>query len=127
MVGASHSPGGVAARSDRTATIKFLCSYGGRILPRYPDGKLRYLGGVTRVLAVDRSIPFSGYKRPSHWIKQNLKTQGATAAILPLDVHGTKISHCRNQRSTRSVCSVFCTKSFIRNHSPLVLGNLKGN
>ncbi|XP_023007571.1 uncharacterized protein LOC111805002 isoform X2 [Cucurbita pepo subsp. pepo] len=59
MVGASHSPGGVAARSDRTATIKFLCSYGGRILPRYPDGKLRYLGGVTRVLAVDRSIPFS--------------------------------------------------------------------
>ncbi|RDY06809.1 hypothetical protein CR513_09135 [Mucuna pruriens] len=40
-------------------TIKFLCSYGGRILPRYPDGKLRYLGGHTRVLAVHRSIPFS--------------------------------------------------------------------
>ena len=42
------------------STIKFLCSYGGRILPRYPDGKLRYLGGHTRVLAVDRFIPFSG-------------------------------------------------------------------
>ncbi|KAE8710221.1 octicosapeptide/Phox/Bem1p domain-containing family protein [Hibiscus syriacus] len=41
------------------ATIKFLCSYGGKILPRYPDGKLRYHGGETRVLAVDRSIPFS--------------------------------------------------------------------
>lgn len=41
------------------STIKFLCSYGGRILPRYPDGKLRYLGGHTRVLAVDRFIPFS--------------------------------------------------------------------
>ncbi|CAJ1931359.1 unnamed protein product [Sphenostylis stenocarpa] len=41
------------------STIKFLCSYGGRIFPRYPDGKLRYLGGHTRVLAVDRSIPFS--------------------------------------------------------------------
>ncbi|XP_072963130.1 uncharacterized protein [Typha angustifolia] len=42
-----------------TGTIKFLCSYGGKILPRYPDGKLRYIGGDTRVLAVDRSVPFS--------------------------------------------------------------------
>ncbi|KAM0059401.1 putative PB1 domain-containing protein [Helianthus debilis subsp. tardiflorus] len=42
-----------------TPTIKFLCSYGGKILPRYPDGKLRYHGGQTRVLAVDRSISFS--------------------------------------------------------------------
>ncbi|OIW10595.1 hypothetical protein TanjilG_15967 [Lupinus angustifolius] len=41
------------------STIKFLCSYGGRILPRYPDGKLRYFGGHTRVLAVDRTISFS--------------------------------------------------------------------
>uniref|UniRef100_A0A7C8ZTD5 PB1 domain-containing protein n=1 Tax=Opuntia streptacantha TaxID=393608 RepID=A0A7C8ZTD5_OPUST len=39
-------------------TIKFLCGYGGKIVPRYPDGKLRYLGGHTRVLAVDRSISF---------------------------------------------------------------------
>ncbi|KAI7756303.1 hypothetical protein M8C21_007191, partial [Ambrosia artemisiifolia] len=42
-----------------TETIKFVCSYGGRILPRYPDGKLRYYGGHTRVLAVNRSISFS--------------------------------------------------------------------
>ncbi|PNX78833.1 PB1 domain protein [Trifolium pratense] len=41
------------------STIKFLCSYGGKILPRYPDGKLRYLGGHTRVLSVDRTIQFS--------------------------------------------------------------------
>ncbi|KAG8383232.1 hypothetical protein BUALT_Bualt05G0163000 [Buddleja alternifolia] len=40
-------------------SLKFLCSYGGRILPRYPDGKLRYHGGDTRVLSVDRSISFS--------------------------------------------------------------------
>lgn len=43
-----------------TRAIKFLCSYGGKILPRYPDGKLRYVGGHTRLLAVDRSISFSG-------------------------------------------------------------------
>ncbi|BAT99483.1 hypothetical protein VIGAN_10092900 [Vigna angularis var. angularis] len=48
------------ASKPSKSTIKFLCSYGGRILPRYPDGKLRYLGGHTRVLAVDRSITFSG-------------------------------------------------------------------
>ncbi|CAI9767915.1 unnamed protein product [Fraxinus pennsylvanica] len=42
-----------------TSTIKFLSSYGGRILPRYPDGKLRYHSGETRVLSVERSISFS--------------------------------------------------------------------
>ncbi|KAF5757681.1 putative PB1 domain-containing protein [Helianthus annuus] len=42
-----------------TETIKFLCSYGGRILPRYPDGKLRYYGGHTRVVAVNRSLSYS--------------------------------------------------------------------
>lgn len=39
--------------------LKFLCSYGGKILPRHPDGKLRYHGGQTRVLAFDRSISFA--------------------------------------------------------------------
>ncbi|CAN1279458.1 hypothetical protein LINPERPRIM_LOCUS17034 [Linum perenne] len=38
---------------------KFLCNYGGKFIPRYFDGKLRYFGGQTRVLAVDRSISFS--------------------------------------------------------------------
>lgn len=43
-----------------TDTIKFLCSYGGKILPRYTDGELRYVGGLTRVLSVDRSISYTG-------------------------------------------------------------------
>ncbi|XVF11149.1 hypothetical protein REPUB_Repub08aG0001300 [Reevesia pubescens] len=40
-------------------SIKFLCSYGGKILPRSTDGKLRYVGGLTRVLSVDRPISFT--------------------------------------------------------------------
>ncbi|KAL1565617.1 hypothetical protein AAHA92_07808 [Salvia divinorum] len=40
-------------------SIKFLFSYGGRILPRHSDGKLRYHGGQTRLLSVDSSISFS--------------------------------------------------------------------
>ncbi|KAJ6841414.1 uncharacterized protein M6B38_265685 [Iris pallida] len=50
----------VASTKSSSTTIKFLCSYGGKILPRHPDGKLRYVGGDTRVLSVDRSVTFSG-------------------------------------------------------------------
>ncbi|XP_051133197.1 uncharacterized protein LOC127252876 [Andrographis paniculata] len=39
--------------------IKFQYSYGGRIAPRASDGVLRYVGGYTRILSVDRSITFS--------------------------------------------------------------------
>ncbi|XP_074585361.1 protein PAL OF QUIRKY-like [Curcuma longa] len=47
----------ISART--TPSIKFLCSYGGKILPRRPDGRLRYVGGHTRVLSVPRSISFA--------------------------------------------------------------------
>ncbi|CAN6464447.1 unnamed protein product [Victoria cruziana] len=57
MTGNSTSSGDLAANGS--GMLKFLCSYGGRILPRYPDGKLRYVGGETRVLSVDRSITFA--------------------------------------------------------------------
>ena len=62
--GSFDADAAAAKRSPTAATIKFLCSYGGKILPRYPDGKLRYIGGDTRVLAVDRSVPFSGILDP---------------------------------------------------------------
>ncbi|XP_039059913.1 uncharacterized protein LOC120203807 [Hibiscus syriacus] len=42
-----------------STTIKFFCSYRGKILPRYPDCKLCYHGDKTRVLSVNRSISFS--------------------------------------------------------------------
>ncbi|XP_055828079.1 uncharacterized protein LOC129896244 isoform X2 [Solanum dulcamara] len=42
-----------------TQVIKFLYSYGGRIFPRRSDGKLRYIGGFTRVLSVEKSISFA--------------------------------------------------------------------
>lgn len=40
--------------------VKFLCSHGGRILPRPTDGQLKYMGGETRVIAIPRDITFSG-------------------------------------------------------------------
>ncbi|XP_076921782.1 RAF-like serine/threonine-protein kinase PRAF [Bidens hawaiensis] len=42
-----------------TTTIKFLYSYNGKILPRHTDATLRYIGGHTRVLSVNRSISYS--------------------------------------------------------------------
>ncbi|CAN1179426.1 hypothetical protein LINPERPRIM_LOCUS36669 [Linum perenne] len=41
------------------STIKYLCSYGGKIAPRLGDGQLRYVGGHTRVFSADRSLSFS--------------------------------------------------------------------
>ncbi|KAI3992974.1 hypothetical protein MKX01_009717 [Papaver californicum] len=40
--------------------VKFMCSYGGKILPRPHDNQLTYMGGETKILSVDRSIKFSG-------------------------------------------------------------------
>ncbi|XP_059296983.1 uncharacterized protein LOC132049989 isoform X2 [Lycium ferocissimum] len=39
-----------------TGKIKFLCSFGGRILPRPSDGKLRYVGGDTRIISIGKNI-----------------------------------------------------------------------
>ncbi|GLJ32067.1 hypothetical protein SUGI_0645770 [Cryptomeria japonica] len=39
--------------------VKYLYSYGGKILPRSADGKLRYVGGETRVMAANRNISFA--------------------------------------------------------------------
>lgn len=39
--------------------VKFMCSYGGKIHPRPHDNHLAYVGGETKILAVDRSIKFT--------------------------------------------------------------------
>ncbi|XP_026388365.1 homeotic protein proboscipedia-like [Papaver somniferum] len=39
--------------------VKFLCSHGGKILPRPADGKLKYIGGETRLVVVPRNINFA--------------------------------------------------------------------
>ncbi|XP_076942097.1 RAF-like serine/threonine-protein kinase PRAF [Bidens hawaiensis] len=45
--------------SPSTTTVKFLYSYNGKIFPRHTDASLRYIGGHTRVLAVNRSISYA--------------------------------------------------------------------
>ncbi|KAG4381752.1 hypothetical protein GLYMA_15G213400v4 [Glycine max] len=48
---------GSSVGSDSSSTMmKCLCSFGGRILPRPSDGKLRYVGGQTRILRLRKDI-----------------------------------------------------------------------
>ncbi|KAL6184510.1 hypothetical protein ACLB2K_045911 [Fragaria x ananassa] len=41
--------------------VKLMCSYGGKIQPRPHDNQLAYVGGDTKILAVDRNIKLSAF------------------------------------------------------------------
>ncbi|XP_078428573.1 protein PAL OF QUIRKY-like [Wolffia australiana] len=49
-----HPDGGAA-----TPKIRLMCSFGGKILPRPYDRRLRYAGGETRIVAVPRAATFA--------------------------------------------------------------------
>lgn len=44
------------ASDSASAKMKVLCSLGGKILPRPSDGKLRYVGGETRIIRMSNNI-----------------------------------------------------------------------
>ncbi|KAK1326160.1 hypothetical protein QJS10_CPA01g01100 [Acorus calamus] len=44
---------------DSSPRVRLMCSFGGRILPRPHDNQLRYVGGETRIVAVNRSTSFA--------------------------------------------------------------------
>lgn len=52
---AAPSPG---SSDERCSRAKFLCSFGGRVLPRPLDGKLRYVGGETRIVTVPHDVSY---------------------------------------------------------------------
>ncbi|CAL5185504.1 unnamed protein product [Lathyrus oleraceus] len=56
----SHSNGfsssGILEDSLSGGKMKFLCSFGGKILPRPGDGKLRYVGGETHIISIQKDI-----------------------------------------------------------------------
>ncbi|XP_050368049.1 uncharacterized protein LOC126786308 [Argentina anserina] len=44
------------ASDSSSMRMKVLCSFGGKILPRPSDGKLRYVGGDTRIIRIRKDI-----------------------------------------------------------------------
>ncbi|KAJ4975310.1 hypothetical protein NE237_000416 [Protea cynaroides] len=75
--------------SDSLLTkMKFLCSFGGKILPRPSDGKLRYVGGETRIVRISKDISWQElmqktltiYNQP-HTIKYQLPGEDLDALV----------------------------------------------
>ncbi|KAF8019446.1 hypothetical protein BT93_G0203 [Corymbia citriodora subsp. variegata] len=59
--------------------VKFLCSHGGKILPRPADGHLKYVGGETRVISFSRDTTFSD-------LMKKLTTQNDADVVLKYQV-----------------------------------------
>ncbi|XP_059439405.1 uncharacterized protein LOC132172004 [Corylus avellana] len=55
----ASSPRSDHSSFDQHTRVRFMCSFGGKILPRPHDNQLRYVGGDTRIVAVHRSTNFS--------------------------------------------------------------------
>ncbi|KAF8737689.1 hypothetical protein HU200_014048 [Digitaria exilis] len=74
--------------SETSRTIKILCSFGGKILPRPSDGKLRYVGGETHIIRISRNISWQELKQKTtaiynqpHIIKYQLPGEDLDALI----------------------------------------------
>ncbi|CAM0878159.1 unnamed protein product [Alopecurus aequalis] len=74
--------------SDTGRRVKFLCSFGGKILPRPSDGKLRYAGGETRIIRISKDISWQELKQKTtsifnqpHVIKYQLPGEDLDALI----------------------------------------------
>ncbi|CAA3019520.1 mitosis inhibitor kinase wee1 [Olea europaea subsp. europaea] len=93
---ASDSPNAVQAYnqasgvsdSSFTGKMKFLCSFGGKILPRPNDGKLRYVGGETRIISIRQNLTYCELVKKTtaicnhpHTIKYQLPCEDLDALI----------------------------------------------
>ncbi|KAG7638534.1 putative protein kinase TKL-Pl-6 family [Arabidopsis thaliana] len=53
-----HSLVSSRASDSSLNRAKFLCSFGGKVIPRPRDQKLRYVGGETRIIRISKTISF---------------------------------------------------------------------
>ncbi|XP_071714081.1 uncharacterized protein [Rutidosis leptorrhynchoides] len=61
----------IGSNDSKRGKIKFLCSSGGKILPRPSDGKLRYAGGETHIFSIQKNMLFAEIvKRTSEFCDQ---------------------------------------------------------
>ncbi|XXG68817.1 hypothetical protein AAC387_Pa06g1822 [Persea americana] len=76
---AGHGHISAEMSGNSSLKMKFLCSFGGKILPRPSDGKLRYVGGDTRIIQLRKNISWqelrqktSSIYNEAHMIKYQL-------------------------------------------------------
>ncbi|XP_022771411.1 uncharacterized protein LOC111314381 isoform X2 [Durio zibethinus] len=77
-----------ASDGSQSGKMKFLCSFGGKILPRPSDGKLRYVGGETRIISIKKCLSWDELVRKTlaicnqpHSIKYQLPGEDLDALI----------------------------------------------
>lgn len=83
-----QSQGSGLSDSSFSEKMKFLCSFGGRILPRPNDGKLRYVGGETKIISIRKNLAWvelvkktSAICNQPHIIKYQLPGEDLDALI----------------------------------------------
>ncbi|KAG1361429.1 putative Serine/threonine-protein kinase CTR1 [Cocos nucifera] len=84
-----HRPHGSGTiESPQSGKVKFLCSFGGKILPRPGDGKLRYVGGKTRIISISENLSWEELMQKTmsmcdqpHTIKYQLPGEDLDALI----------------------------------------------
>ncbi|XP_057967713.1 uncharacterized protein LOC131157513 [Malania oleifera] len=54
----ASAPSSNPGSNDENPRVKFLCSFSGSIMPRPQDGKLRYVGGETRIVSLPRDVSY---------------------------------------------------------------------
>ncbi|KAJ0256662.1 Kinase superfamily with octicosapeptide/Phox/Bem1p domain-containing protein [Hirschfeldia incana] len=87
-LGNLHGNGSSSASGSVTAKVKILCSFGGKILPRPGDSKLRYVGGETHIISVRKDISWLALKQKileiyyqTHVVKYQLPGEDLDALV----------------------------------------------
>ncbi|KAG6398169.1 hypothetical protein SASPL_139624 [Salvia splendens] len=83
-----RSRSSLGSSSGSSRRLKLLCSFGGTIMPRPSDRKLRYVGGETRILRIDKDISWEELKQKAsamynepHSIKYQLPGEDLDALV----------------------------------------------
>ncbi|KAF8103094.1 hypothetical protein N665_0188s0052 [Sinapis alba] len=87
-LGNLHGYATSSASGSVTAKVKILCSFGGKILPRPGDLKLRYVGGETHIISVRKDISWLALKQKileiyyqTHVVKYQLPGEDLDALV----------------------------------------------
>ncbi|KAF3436989.1 hypothetical protein FNV43_RR19742 [Rhamnella rubrinervis] len=86
--GVLHGYASSGASGSSSMRMKVLCSFGGKILPRPSDGKLRYVGGETRIVRIRKDVSWQELTQKSlsiynqtHVIKYQLPGEDLDALV----------------------------------------------
>lgn len=86
--GSIHGYASSEASDSSSTKMKVLCSFGGKILPRPSDGKLRYVGGETRIIRIRKDVSWQKLRQKAlevynqvHVIKYQLPGEDLDALV----------------------------------------------